>query len=398
MTLRGRYLVAAMCIGQVGNLLPHVALPSVLAQWLMPEWKLSASEGGLMASAYAFGYMLAVPFLATLTDRIDARKILLAGTVVSGAATIGLGLFAQGMYSAMCWWALAGIGFGGAYMPGLKALSDRLDAGDISRSVTLYTSSFSFGVGLSFLASQLAADHFGWRAAFVMTGFGPLLMVGVALLLAPKQSPPIHTAALDFRPVFKNHTALGYVLGYGVHCFELYGMRTWLVAFWTFVVAKHGGNAIASALTVSVAVSVTALPASIIGNELAIRFGRHRAITTIMLLSSATALLIGLNAGGSPLLLLCLLALFSVTVPADSGALTSGMTISATPSAKGATMALHSTAGFGLSALGAWGMGAAIDYAGGPTSAEAWGAGFALLFAVGLLGPLLLLWSRRQGR
>jgi hypothetical protein len=46
--------------------------------------------------------------------------------------------------------ALAGIGFGGAYMPGLKALTDRLPPGDTSRSVTLYTASFSVGVGLSF--------------------------------------------------------------------------------------------------------------------------------------------------------------------------------------------------------------------------------------------------------
>jgi hypothetical protein len=42
-------------------------------------------------------------------------------------------------------------------MPGLKALTDRLGPGD-SRAVTLYTSSYSFGVGLSFLAAQVIAD------------------------------------------------------------------------------------------------------------------------------------------------------------------------------------------------------------------------------------------------
>ena len=36
-------------------------------------------------------------------------------------------------------------------MPGLKALADRLPPGDMSRSVTLYTGSFSVGVGLSSL-------------------------------------------------------------------------------------------------------------------------------------------------------------------------------------------------------------------------------------------------------
>src|SRR6266511_1836677 len=82
-TLTGRALVAAMCRGQVGNLLPHVVVPAIMAQHLMPLWGLGGAEAGLMASAYAFGYMLAVPVLTTLTDRIDARKILLAGSAAS---------------------------------------------------------------------------------------------------------------------------------------------------------------------------------------------------------------------------------------------------------------------------------------------------------------------------
>jgi MFS family permease len=61
--------------GQIGNLLPHVAPSANLAQHLMPAWGLSTTEGGLMASGYAFGYMLAVPVLTTLTDRIDARLV-----------------------------------------------------------------------------------------------------------------------------------------------------------------------------------------------------------------------------------------------------------------------------------------------------------------------------------
>ena len=32
---------------------------------------------------------------------------------------------------------------------------------------------------------------------------------------------------------------MGFVLGYGAHCFELYGIRTWLVAFWTFVAMRN---------------------------------------------------------------------------------------------------------------------------------------------------------------
>ena len=186
--LTGRALVAAMCLGQVGNLLPHVVVPAVMAQHLMPLWGLSAAQAGLMASAYTFGYMVAVPLLTTLTDRIDARHILVAGSALSGLATVMFGLIADGLWSATLIWGIAGIGFAGAYMPGLKALADRLPAGDVSRSITLYTGSFSIGVGLSFLVAQLVADDSGWRAAFYVTGAGPLIMLAVCLLAGPAQA------------------------------------------------------------------------------------------------------------------------------------------------------------------------------------------------------------------
>jgi hypothetical protein len=55
---------------------------------------------------------------------------------------------------------------------------------------------------------------------------------------------------------------------------------------------------------------------------------------------------------------------------------------------------LHSTVGFGLSALGAWGTGAALDAAGGPQSASGWLFVFIVLAAGILLGPVVLLWAR----
>jgi predicted MFS family arabinose efflux permease len=395
MHLSPRALVIAMCLGQVGNLLPHVAVPSVMPQHLMPLWGLSGSQAGMMASAFAVGYMLAVPVLTTLTDRIDARIILLAGSAVSALATLAFGVFAGGLWSATAIWFVAGVGFAGAYMPGLKALTDRLPPGDASRSITLYTSSFSFGVGISFLVSQLLAEHFGWRSAFLVTGLGPLVMIAACLALPAVRPVPSTRRLLDFMPVIRNRAAMGYILGYGAHCFELYGIRTWLVAFWTFVAARHPDTVPAGAIAVSTVFALLSMPASILGNEAALRFGRHATLGVLMLASALVAVMVGLNAGGAPWLLAALLFLYALTVPADSGTLTSGMAMSADPAHKGATMAMHSTVGFGLSALGAWGAGVMLDLAGGPSSPSGWLAVFALLAASILLGPLALAWSRR---
>jgi predicted MFS family arabinose efflux permease len=382
-----------MCVGQLGSLLPHVVVPSILAAFLIPEWHLTGAQAGLLAGSGAAGYMLAVPVLATLTDRIDARKILIAGSALSALGTLLFGLFASSLWSGACFNAIAGVGFAGAYMPGLKALTDRLASGDSSRAITLYTSSFSFGVGLSFLVSQLVADGWGWRAAFFVTAAGPLVMLVVCFLLRPVEPKPA-SRLLDFAPVFRNTKAMGFVLGYGAHCFELYGIRTWLVAFWTFVAMKNSESTILTPVVVSVTFSVLAMPASILGNEFALRIGRHRAITVVMLSSAVVALQIGIFADSSPWFLMPLMLIYAITVPADSGALTSGMAIAADPDYRGATMATHSTVGFSLSALGAWVVGVALDAAGGPLSPSAWTAAFSVLAAGILLGPVALYWSR----
>jgi predicted MFS family arabinose efflux permease len=392
--LTGKSLIVAMCIGQVGNLLPHVVVPAIMAQHLMPLWKLSGGEAGLMASGYTFGYMLAVPVLTTLTDRLDARLVLLCGSTLSALVTIAFGFFADGLLSATLLWSLAGIGFAGAYMPGLKALTDRLPPGDSSRAVTFYTSSFSFGVGMSFLVSQLVADNLGWRSAFLVTGACPIAMIVACVLMPPHKPAPTNAKLLDFGPVLRNRPALGFIFGYGAHCFELYGIRTWIVGFWTFVVAQNAGQSLPGAIVVSVVFTVLAMPASILGNEAAIRFGRHRAITAVMIASALIAIGIGLSIGASPWLLLVFIMIYAVTVNGDSGALTAGMTGAANPAFRGATMALHSTVGFGMSALGAWGLGIALDAAGGPMSASGWLMAFCVLAAGIALGPLALFWSR----
>jgi MFS family permease len=251
-------------------------------------------------------------------------------------------------------------------------------------------------VGVSFLVSQLVAESWGWRSAFMVTGVGPAAMAGVALMLRPVAPAPRTGPLLDFGPVLRNREVMGYVMGYGAHCFELYGMRTWLVAFWTFVTATAGGAVPVDAITLSFVASVLSLPASVLGNEAALRFGRHRAISVVMLCSAAVAAAVGLTAGVSPWLSLVLVICYSLTVPADSGALTSGLTAAADPHFRGATLALYSMAGFGLSALGGWIVGVAIDMAGGPESPHGWLAAFAVMGAGILLGPPALWWSRRS--
>ena len=389
-TLQAKALIWAMCIGQIGNVLPNVVVPAVMVQYLIPLWGMTNTQAGLLASAYAAGYMLAVPFLSSLTDRYDARRILLLGSLCSGLSTLAFALFASSWLTGVFIWGLAGASFAGAYMPGLRALTDRLETADASRSITLYTASYSMGVGFSFLVSQLVADAYGWRWSFGITGLGPFIMAFVAWRMKPVLPIPKEGHLLDVRPVLRNRPAMAYILSYGAHCFELYGFRTWLVAFWTFVISRHQGDSLPNAMTVSFLASLLAMPASILGNELSLRFGRASAISWIQVISALTALSIGVLAGGSAWVILVLILVYAVTVLADSGSLTAGMMSHAQAQFKGLTLAMHSTVGFALSALSGWMVGLALDSHGGTQDPQAWLAAFGVLAAGVMLGPLAL--------
>ncbi|HEX3065377.1 MAG TPA: MFS transporter, partial [Dongiaceae bacterium] len=140
--LSGRPLVLAMAIGEIGTLLPSLSFAALTPQFIA-EWHISNADAGWIAGISAFGYMAAVPFLMSLTDRIDARRVFLVGAGVTTLAHLGFALLASGFWTGFFWRALGGAGLAGTYMPGLKILTDRDPGTDKSRSVSFYTASYA---------------------------------------------------------------------------------------------------------------------------------------------------------------------------------------------------------------------------------------------------------------
>jgi hypothetical protein len=87
-----------------------------------------------------------------------------------------------------------------------------------------------------------------------------------------------------------------------------------------------------------------------------------------------------------------------VLVMSDSSALTAGMVAAADPRLRGATMAVHSTLGFGAGFVSPLVFGAVLDLAGGNQSAAAWGAGFVTLGIGAIVAPLALGFARSGAR
>lgn len=378
-------LVAGTLAAEVCAMAGYAPFASLLVE-LSRLWRLDPAHAGWISSAYLIGYALAVPMLVGMTDRVDARAIYVAGSALGVIGGAGFAWFAHGFFSAFIFRAIAGMALAGTYMPGLRILTERLAPRARIRSVPYYTAMFGVGASLSFWISGWAAQRCGWSGAFWAGAIGSaaagaLVLLGtVAIPRAPDLdgAPAAARHPLDFRPVLRNRAALAYVLAYGGHSLELFGFRAWLPAYLLFAWTRLGNGPPGSRITDwAMVITVTSLPASIIGAEVAMRRSRSR--------------LIRLVAGASALIGLCTVVVgrlsfaaavtalfaYAAAISADSGALTAGAVAVARPGEQGATLAVYSLVGFVGGALGPLGAGVALGLGGGLSALTAWYLAFA---------------------
>ena len=398
--LSSRSVVLLLCGAEILSMTGFATYPALLPV-LREAWGLNNSAAGLISGSFFAGYMAATPILVGLTDRIDTRRIYLLATLLAVAGSLGFALFAQGLKSAMMFQALVGAGLAGTYMPGLRLLTEHFRGAVPSRGVAFYTATFGLGTaGSLFLAGAVQAA--GWQWAFAAAALGPLIAGPLVFCRFPA-SPPVAAGAapgalLDFRPVFRNRAAMGYILGYAAHCWELFGLRSWLPAFFAFSLglqATAGGGFWFGAAALAAWINLIGPLASIFGNEAAVRHGRRPVVLTTMAASGILACLVGFSAPLPILLVFGLLALYFSLVMGDSAALTAGLMATAEPGRKGATMALHSLMGFGAGFLAPLAFGLVLDLAGGDESVIAWGLAFAALGVWSLVVVLAVLLRRR---
>jgi MFS family permease len=385
-------LTLTLCLAEVLTMFGVFAFPALLPDFA-DAWQLTNTDAGWIAGIYFAGYALSVPVLVSLTDRVDARVIYVASAVTTALSSFGFALFADGFWSALWLRALAGVGLAGTYMPGLRVLVDRYRGRAEARAIGFYTATFSLGTSLSYLVIGVLAAWLDWRWAFAIAGGVALLgalLVSATLPAMRPHAPPDGTRLLDFRPVLRNRPAMGYVLAYGVHTGELFAMRSWLVAFLVYSAALTGSEPGLFAPTVVATLSgLTAMVASLAGNEAAVRYGSRRVVTWVIVASAAVACAVGFSAPLAYGWVVVLVLLYSVTIQLDSAALTAGAVAHAEPGRRGATLAMHSLIGFGGGFVGPLLFGVILDAWGGESIA-AWGAAFATIGLLTLLGPLAL--------
>ena len=389
-------LVWMMCLAQTLVQIGAFFWPALLPQ-LAPQWALSNSAAGWITAAFYGAYMLAVPVLVTLTDRVDPKRIYLFGVGLTVAGHLLFGLCADGFWPALACRALTGIGWAGTYMTGLKLLADRVDARMMSRATAGHAASIGLSGALSFATGDWLARLAGWQTAFFAASLSAAVAWIIIAVVVPRQQKaapkPVDGAALyDFRPVLRNRSAMAYATAYAIHTLEMSALRGWGVAFLAYVASSTG----TTATVLSPAVLLTALgligtAASILGNEAAIAYGRRRLVQTAMLGSVILGGVIGFLGTHSYPLAASLILFYGLVIWLDSSSLTAGAAGTAEPSRRGATLAVHSTLGYAGGFIGPLLIGWTLDWSGG-MSQSGWGLSFACVSGLMLIALGVFWW------
>ena len=186
---------------------------------------------------------------------------------------------------------------------------------------------------------------------------------------------------------------MGWIACYSTHNYELFAFRSWIVAYLAFALSGENIGYIQPSLIVFFGV-LLGMPASVIGNELSMRFGRPLVVNSIMGLSAILAFVVGNSVGMTAPILIAIVLVYGCFVTGESASITTGAIESAAEDSRGVTLAVHSSIGFIGSFLGPVGFGIVLNAFGGHNSDHAWFWAFASTGIILLIGPLLNFYLR----
>jgi MFS family permease len=374
------WFIIAFCLALILNLLGFMTLAGVLPQ-IIADWRLSNTDAGWLGGIFFAGYVVGVPVLTGLTDRVDPRRIYLASAVVAALSHFAFAFLAEGFWSGLGLRLIAGLGLAGTYLPGMKAMTDHLEGRAQSRGITYYTSVFALGSGLSILVAGEAAAWLSWRWAFAVAGIGALASLAIVARVLPAAAPAPGGGragfAGDFRTIVGNRRVMAYVLLQFGTAWEVFAARTWLVVY--FVALQGYGEFPFDAVATATVVALIGVPAAMALGEAAQRFDRRWILIFAAAVSIAATLAVGATSGGAywVTLALCLvLGMFSFGKTAPTAG---GTVAAAPPGLRGTAIAVHGAIGFCGGILGPLSVGIALDLAGGIGDMRGWAAGFAAM-------------------
>jgi MFS family permease len=162
---------------------------ALIAEPLTTELGLGPTELGLLTATY-FLFMAAIQLpVGVLLDRYGPRRVQSACLLVGSAGAI-IFAFADTLTTLLLGRALIGVGFGTAFMAGLKAIILWFPLERIPLANGLLMTLGAFGAVSATLPAQQMIDAVGWRCLFLMVAWLTAISSVVMFLVVPERTRP----------------------------------------------------------------------------------------------------------------------------------------------------------------------------------------------------------------
>ncbi|MDE2822213.1 MAG: MFS transporter, partial [Chloroflexota bacterium] len=330
-------------------LLPIASYVAALSA-IKDELGLNNAGAGALFSAYLAGYAASALFLVPLSDRLGPKRIMYVSAVLSVAAHLLFPLTTHDIVVGVVLRAIAGVGFLGVYIPGLRLVARRFERNGRGSAMGLFvTAQYASHSGSLALTGWLMATM-EWRDAYTLVAGLSAVSLPLIFLLARSVSdapPEVSRGRLD-PTVLKSEPVQFVILGYTVHALNLYALRVWLPVFLATILVARGfseGNAIVTAAEVGGLALAFGAVGPVMGGAVSDRLGRTTAASLILGVSAVCA--VGLAwIGHWPWgLIVVVCVVFAWAASADSAIYQTSITEVADRTRLGSTMALQASLG-----------------------------------------------------
>ena len=371
--------LALLALSLVLTMTTWFSASAVIPQ-LKTEWNLSSNERAWLTIAVQLGFVAGALLSSVLNvaDVIDARYVIVGGAV--GAATANaLLLAAHGPGLALPLRALTGFFLAGVYPSALKMMATWFRRGR-GAALGILVGALTLGSATPHLVNALGG--LDWHVVIAVTSV-LTLAGGVVVIVGVRHGPYAFPRAVfdphQARRVFANRSVRLASLGYFGHMWELYAMWSWFLVFADQVL--FSSRTVAAFVTF--AVIAVGAPGCWAGGALADRWDRARTTASMMAVSGACALTIGLLATVSTGLAVALAFVWGFTVIADSAQFSTLVTEHAEQAYVGTALTLQLAVGFTLTVATIWLIPVLADHVG-------WRWAFAFLAPGPALGVLAM--------
>jgi len=226
---------------------------SIAAPLLKDELHLSASQLGILLSAFFWTYTLCQVPAGWLIDRFDVTWILAIGFFLWSAATTATG-FLHGFAALLTIRMVLGVGEAVAYPSYSKILARHFPEQSRGIANAILASGQACGPAFAIFAGGMVIGRFGWRPFFMVLGLASLLWLLPWFRWRPREqsaratrTEPAFTAILE---VVKQRSAWGTCIGLFSYDYYVYLILTWLPFYLVHerqfslgATAKIGGSA-----------------------------------------------------------------------------------------------------------------------------------------------------------